>query len=328
MTPSPMTATSTADIWFHRPPLFHAIMIRAAAAPAENRICDRPVATMATMRLSLTIGLLVAATGVAAANDIPLPRPRPAELAPPATAEEPSEPSACQLRLSADRAIFQPLPSLTGPGGCGATDVVRLEAVVMPNHERVALTPAPTLRCSMAEAVADWVREEVGAAAAGLGAPLRSIENFDSYDCRGTKPGRRREVERARQGQCARRPLGEARRREGFSPHRAGGVARFPRAHARRAPARASRPCSARAPTAITRSTSISTWPSATTTTACANGISASPGKSPTSRCRGPARSRPRPTRSLDAGAWCRECDPPRIKSGLSFSDRIMRKRL
>jgi hypothetical protein len=160
-------------------------MIHAAAAPAENRICARPVATMATMRLFLTIGLLVAATGVAAANDIPLPRPRPAELAPPATAEEPSESSACQVRLSADRAIFQRLPSLTGPGGCGATDVVRLDAVVMPNHERVALTPAPTLRCSMAEAVADWVREEVGAAAAGLGAPLRSIENFDSYDCRG-----------------------------------------------------------------------------------------------------------------------------------------------
>jgi hypothetical protein len=37
----------------------------------------------------------------------------------------------------------------------------------------------------MAEAVADWVREEVGGAAAGLGAPLKSIENFDSYDCRG-----------------------------------------------------------------------------------------------------------------------------------------------
>jgi hypothetical protein len=47
------------------------------------------------------------------------------------------------------------------------------------------LMPAPTLRCSMAEAVADWVREEVAAAAADLGAPLKSIENFDSYDCRG-----------------------------------------------------------------------------------------------------------------------------------------------
>jgi hypothetical protein len=141
---------------------------------------------MATMRFPLTISLLVAAMGVAAAQNIPLPRPRPAELAPPAEAPATAEePSACQVRLSADRAIFHPLPPLVGPGGCGATDVVQLDAVVMPNRDRVLLMPAPTLRCSMAEAVADWVRDEVGAAAADLGAPLKSIENFDSYDCRG-----------------------------------------------------------------------------------------------------------------------------------------------
>src|SRR4030088_3359247 len=183
MAPSPTPARPPAAIWFRAPPRPSAIMIAAAAAPAENRICARPVATM---RISLTIGLLMAAMGVAAADDIPLPRPRPAEIAPSAEAPAtPEEPSACQLRLSADRAIFRPLPTLTGPGGCGATDVVQLDAVVMPNRERVMLMPAPTVRCSMAEAVADWVREEVAAAAADLGAPLKSIENFDSYDCRG-----------------------------------------------------------------------------------------------------------------------------------------------
>src|SRR3981189_1066509 len=123
MAPSPIPATSTADIWFHDPPGSYAIMIAAAAAPAENRICARPVATM---RNSLTIGLLMAAMGVAAANDIPLPRPRPAEIASPAEAPAtPEEPSACQVRLSADRAIFRPLPALTGHGGCGATGVVQ-----------------------------------------------------------------------------------------------------------------------------------------------------------------------------------------------------------
>src|SRR5258705_7976085 len=172
---------------FHDPLGSYAIMIAAAAAPAENRICAGPVAAM---RISLTIGLLMAAMGVAAANDIPLPRPRPAEIAPPAEAPAtPEEPSACQVRLSADRAIFRPLPALTGPGGCGATDVLQLDAVVMPNRERVMLTPAPTLRCSMAEAVAHWVREEVAAAAADLGAPLEAIDNFDSYDCRGRNRG-------------------------------------------------------------------------------------------------------------------------------------------
>jgi hypothetical protein len=37
----------------------------------------------------------------------------------------------------------------------------------------------------MAAAIGDWVREEIGPAAATLGSPLRSIENYDSYDCRG-----------------------------------------------------------------------------------------------------------------------------------------------
>jgi len=133
-----------------------------------------------------TIVLLMAAATTAAAHDIPLPRPRPAAFGTAATSTVPPEPSPCQLRLTAtDRVVFSALPPLTGPGGCGATDVVRLDAVVMPDRTRVALTPPPTLRCPMAAAIGDWVREEIGPAAAELGAPLRSIENYDSYDCRG-----------------------------------------------------------------------------------------------------------------------------------------------
>jgi hypothetical protein len=62
---------------------------------------------------------------------------------------------------------------------------VRLDAVLMEDHTRVALLPPPTLRCSMADAIADWVRAEIGPLAATLGAPLASIENYDSYECRG-----------------------------------------------------------------------------------------------------------------------------------------------
>jgi len=133
------------------------------------------------MRAHLTIILLMAVTAPAAAEDIPLPRPRPA--AAPTVA---AEPSPCQQRLAASgRVVFSPLPPLAGPGACGAPDVVRLEAVAMPDRSRVALEPPPTLRCTLAAAVVDWVRDEIGPAAAGLGAPLREIENYDSYDCRG-----------------------------------------------------------------------------------------------------------------------------------------------
>jgi hypothetical protein len=118
----------------------------------------------------------------AAAEGIPLPRPRPAE-APPRPLPEPS---ACQLRLASDgRAVVEQLPPLVGPGVCGAPDVVRLDAVLMPNHAKVALVPAPTLRCRTAGAIADWVRADLGPLVQNLGAPLVEIENYDSYDCRG-----------------------------------------------------------------------------------------------------------------------------------------------
>jgi hypothetical protein len=133
------------------------------------------------MRVLHTIALLMAVATAAAAHDVPLPQPRPVD----APAAVPMEPSACQLRLAAGRAVFARLPPLIGPGACGAPDVVRLEAVVMPDRGRVALVPPPTLRCGMAEAVADWVRDEIGPAAGELGAALKAIENYDSYDCRG-----------------------------------------------------------------------------------------------------------------------------------------------
>jgi hypothetical protein len=103
---------------------------------------------------------------------------------PPTEPAEPPGPSACQLRLG-EIAAATPQPPLIGPGECGAVDVVRLEAVLTSNKTRIAIEPPATLRCEMAEAIAHWVREDVVASAASLGAPLTGIENFDSFDCRG-----------------------------------------------------------------------------------------------------------------------------------------------
>ncbi len=77
------------------------------------------------------------------------------------------------------------MPSITGPGSCGGTDLVRLEAIVLPDSTRVPMKPAATLRCSMASAVAQWVRDDVAPMVSGLDTTLREIDNFDSYDCRG-----------------------------------------------------------------------------------------------------------------------------------------------
>ena len=139
---------------------------------------------------------------------VPLPKPRPDEApaaapppaasskavpaepgkpaAPTATATAPTpQPSACRLALTEEIAIAPSIPDIHGPGGCGGEDLVRLEAIVLPDKHRVSLKPAATLRCGMAAALADWVRRDVEPLAEGAGSKLSDLDNFDSYDCRG-----------------------------------------------------------------------------------------------------------------------------------------------
>jgi hypothetical protein len=136
---------------------------------------------------------------------VPLPKPRPAEApvavqqapaaAKPAPAEvatpaepapsAPPPPSACRLALTEEIAVAPSIPAIHGPGGCGGEDLVRLEAIVLPDRKRVPLKPPATLRCSMATAIADWVRTDIVPLTAGLGSEPAALENFDSYECRG-----------------------------------------------------------------------------------------------------------------------------------------------
>src|SRR5262249_47755632 len=124
---------------------------------------------------------------------VPLPRPRPPEAptapvraAEPETAPTPEEqgPSDCFLRVTESLVQATPLPAIAGPGECGAADVLTLEAIMLPDKRRVALQPPATMRCSMAEAMANWVRDDVARVLKGLGSPLAGIENYTSYECR------------------------------------------------------------------------------------------------------------------------------------------------
>jgi hypothetical protein len=96
----------------------------------------------------------------------------------------PAAPSACQIAL-AKIAEFKPLPILVGPGECGATDAVSMDAIVLPDQSRVTVMPAAIMRCPMAEQVAQWIREDVAPSMKRFGPPLRGLDNFDSYSCRG-----------------------------------------------------------------------------------------------------------------------------------------------
>jgi hypothetical protein len=158
----------------------------------------------------LAAALLMLFAGIAAAKTtVPLPRPRPADAPkiestraaeeepnasqPPeevkpdaeATNAKPPEPSACRLALTEAIAIAPSIPAIKGPGACGGDDLVRLEAVVIADNQRVPVKPAAILRCTMATAIADWVRSDMAPLALSLGTKLNELDNFDSFECRG-----------------------------------------------------------------------------------------------------------------------------------------------
>jgi hypothetical protein len=147
--------------------------------------------------LSLRSGFGPEARDVRREAPVPLPKPRPPE----ATAEETRlddagrpapaaeqgapPPSPCRLALTEAIAIAPSIPAIHGPGSCGGEDLVRLEAVVLADGKHVAVKPAAILRCTMAAAIADWVRGDMAPLAEGLGTTLADLDNFDSFECRG-----------------------------------------------------------------------------------------------------------------------------------------------
>jgi hypothetical protein len=143
-----------------------------------------------------------------AAASVPLPKPRPSEApsaerdkpdkeqqaSPPngkpdqqaAPAPQPTpQPSACRLALTEAIAIAPSIPDIKGANGCGGEDLVRLEAIVLPDKRRVSVKPAAILRCPMASALAEWIRSDIAPLAERLGSAVTDLDNFDSFECRG-----------------------------------------------------------------------------------------------------------------------------------------------
>ena len=130
------------------------------------------------------IVLLMASALAVKSETVPLPRERPPVLEDQTSAPKiESERSPCQLQLS-EIAEFKSMPPITGPGECTATDVVNVNAVVLPDNHRVVFSPVVTLQCSMAEVVAHWIRDDVAPTLDALGMSLRGVETLESFGCR------------------------------------------------------------------------------------------------------------------------------------------------
>lgn len=145
-------------------------------------------------RSLIIVVCLMAPSVLAWCMEVPLPRAKPLPVASSSSVALVPEvlplhdaeawPSDCAVRL-AETARFAHQPTINGPGQCGASDVVRLEGIMMPNSALVTVMPAATLRCPMAEAIARWVRNDLGPAMAELESPLASLTTHGSYECRG-----------------------------------------------------------------------------------------------------------------------------------------------
>jgi len=125
-----------------------------------------------------------------AARQTPVPIDKPADKPTDKPAEQAAAPvpppaSACRLALTEEIAIAPSIPDIHGPGGCGGEDLVRLEAVVLPDKRRVTVKPAATLRCKMASEIADWVRTDIAPLTTSFGSEISVLDNFDSFECRG-----------------------------------------------------------------------------------------------------------------------------------------------
>jgi hypothetical protein len=144
---------------------------------------ERPRCSFRIIAVWVAVGASLLSLGdaaFAASPRIPLPRPRP--LVSPKPDPE-IQNSACADRVGAI-AVIKQLPPITGPGACLADDVVYLISVRGHGGDRIKVSPPAMLRCGMAEALAEWVRE-VSEAARGFGSTMTGIGIGTSFDCRG-----------------------------------------------------------------------------------------------------------------------------------------------
>ena len=164
--------------------LLGVILAGDAQAQAQKRAPPRQAAVASKVKLPKVAPFPPARPRPATAR--PAVSPPGAPTAPsPATTQvaAPPELSACRQRLTPEFAVIHALPPITGEGGCGVADPVRLEAIKT-DKGQVTLAPPAVVRCEMAEAITHWVREDVAPALAGNGG-VAALTSGTGYECRG-----------------------------------------------------------------------------------------------------------------------------------------------
>ncbi|QAY96006.1 extensin family protein [Methylovirgula ligni] len=145
------------------------------------------------IRSAILFALLSMALSCSAAksdSSAPLPPPRPAGLSAPAAkpaalAVSPvaTPDPACARVFASKRLIVAAAPPVSGPNGCGIAAPVTLKAVVLADGTTVPFEPPSLIRCDLAEALGDWVHDDVAPAVQPEGG-LAKILGSVGYECR------------------------------------------------------------------------------------------------------------------------------------------------
>lgn len=131
-----------------------------------------------------------------AAPEAPTPPPRPADLgsavgALPALQRAPDEAAvesvSCAAVFADLNIIAEPAPPLTNGNGnsaCGVREGLTLRGVRLADGSTVMLQSAVHIRCAMAAAVAQWIRDDLAPTVAKSGSPLTRLVGVGAYECR------------------------------------------------------------------------------------------------------------------------------------------------
>jgi hypothetical protein len=92
--------------------------------------------------------------------------------------------SVCALLMASGHIFGQTMASVVGPGGCGIASPVRIDAIILADGARVAISPPAVMDCSLAASLADWVRDDLAPAIASDGDRLVKIDGVGAYECR------------------------------------------------------------------------------------------------------------------------------------------------
>lgn len=101
-----------------------------------------------------------------------------------AVVASPEDTAVCDRLLASGKVKAEHIPAIADPGGCEIPLPLKLSAILLQTGSSVAFDPPVTVRCSLADALSDWVRQDLVPLLASRGGGLAKLAGTSGYQCR------------------------------------------------------------------------------------------------------------------------------------------------